>query len=122
MNVCLKGNLAQTLVIHIDALLTPKKKATLPLASTLFCLISRITYIVLQGRKQIPSLRQTVSLFRENINIFINVTYLYMLHVCIYKMHNMIRFFCTKVKFYIKYLFGTRLHYFKELMIFISNL
>ena len=28
-----------------------------------------------------------------------------MLHVCIYKMHNMIRFFCTKVKFHIKCLF-----------------
>ena len=75
-----------------------------------------------QGCKPIPSLRQTVSLLRENINIFINVTYLYMLHVCMYKIHNMIRLLCTKVKFYIKYLFGTRLHYLKELMIFISNL
>ena len=42
MNVFLKGNLAQMPVKHIDALLTPKKKATLPLDSTLFCLISNI--------------------------------------------------------------------------------
>ena len=57
--------------------------------------------VVLQGCKQIPSLRQTVSLLRENINIhvFINVTYLYMLRVSIYKIHNMIPLLCTKVKF-----------------------
>ena len=52
-----------------------------------------------------PHYDKIVSPLRENINIFINVTYLYMLHVCIYKIHNMIRLFCTKVKFHIKYMF-----------------
>ena len=32
-----------------------------------------------------------------------------MLHVCIYNIHNMIPLLCSKVKFHIKYLFGTRL-------------
>ena len=42
MNVCLNGNLAQMPGIHFDVLLTPKKKAALPFASKLFCLISDI--------------------------------------------------------------------------------
>ena len=39
------------------------------------------------------------------MNIFINVTYLDMLHIGIYKIYNMIPFLCMKVKIYIKYLF-----------------
>ena len=107
MNVCLNGNLAQIPVMHIDALLTPKKKGYI--AFGLNVVLPNIKYYSIQGCKQIPSLRQTVSLLRENINRFINVTYLYMLYVCIYKIHNMIQLLCTKVKFHMKYLFGTRL-------------
>ena len=107
--------------IHFDVLLTPKKKVALPLALTLFVFIQILQYIVLHGCKQIPSLLQTVSLLRENINILINVTYLYKLHVSIYKIHNMIPLLRTKVKFQMKYLFGTRLHYLKEVVIFISS-
>ena len=52
--------------------MTPKKKATLPLASTLFCFISNI------AGKQIPSLRQIVSLLREyKCYTFIYVTCLH---------------------------------------------
>ena len=122
MNVCLNGNLAQMPVIHIDALLTPKKKGYIAFGLNVDLLNIKYFSISLQGCKQIPSLRQTVSLLRENVNIFINVAYLYMLHVCIYNIHNIIRLLCTKVQFHIKYLFGTRLHYLKGLMIFISNL
>ena len=68
--------------------------------------IKYCSILVLQGCKQSPSLGQTVSLLRENINIFINIIYLYMLHICIYKIHNMIPLLCTKVKFHIN-LFGT---------------
>ena len=46
--------------------------------------------------------------------MFINVTYLYMLHVCIHKMHNNYdSIFLYKGKFHIKCLFGTRHHSFK---------
>ena len=51
-----------------------------------------MTLDVYRGRKTTnqQQQRQTVSLLRENINIFISVTYLYRLHVSIYKIHNMI--------------------------------
>ena len=120
MNNYLNGNLAQIPVIHIDVLLTPKIKATLVLASTLFCFESNILariFVYKVINNQTPSLLQCVSLLRENINIFINVAYLYMLHICTYKLKNMISLYnmipllCTKVKFHIKYLCGTRLHY-----------
>ena len=54
--------------------------------------IKKLQYIVLQGCKQISTLRQIVSFLRENINMYINFTYLYMymLHVCIYKIQNML--------------------------------
>ena len=58
MNVYVNGNLALMPVIHIDVLLTPKKKATLPLASMLYCFVSNIAVriLVLQGSKQSNSL------------------------------------------------------------------
>ena len=53
-----------------------KKKATLPLVSKLFCFVSNIAVCIflLRGCKQSNSLTTT----RENINIFMNVTYLNM--------------------------------------------
>ena len=91
-------------VIHIVVLLTPKKKAILPPASMLFRFVSNIAvhlFFYKVVNNQTPSLRQDVSLLRENINIFprINVIYLYMLHICIYKIYSMIQLLCTKVKF-----------------------
>ena len=46
-------------VINIDVLLTPKKKATLPLASTFFCFVSNIAVgiFVLQSCKHSNSLQ-----------------------------------------------------------------
>ena len=46
MNVYLNRKLAQMPVIHIDILLTLKKNATLPLASTLFCFVSNIAVCI----------------------------------------------------------------------------
>ena len=46
MNVYLNGKLARMPVIYSDVLLTPKKKATLPLASTLFYFISNIAVCI----------------------------------------------------------------------------
>ena len=53
MNVFLNENLAQMPVIHPDVLLTPKKNATLPLASKLFSFVSNIALCIflLQGCK-----------------------------------------------------------------------
>ena len=36
------------------------------------------------------------------MSIFTNVTYSYTLRVCMYRIHNMIRLLCTKVKVYKK--------------------
>ena len=38
----------------------------------------------------------------EHIIIFINVTYIYMLHICIYKIYNIISLLSTIVKFHIR--------------------
>ena len=58
---------------------------------------------------QAPSLRQGVSLLRENINMFMNVTY-YVSFLYIQDIqYDSITLY--KGKFQIKYLFGTRLHY-----------
>ena len=68
MNVYLNGNLAQIPVMQTDVLLSPKKKkATFPLASTLFCFVSNIAVCIflLRGCKQSNPLTTT----RENINI-----------------------------------------------------
>ena len=84
--------------MHTEVLLSPKtKKATFPLASTLFCFVSNIAVCIflLRGFKQSNSLTTT----RENINIFNNVTYLNMFHICIYRIYNMIPLLCTKVNF-----------------------
>ena len=101
-NVYLNGNLAQIPVIQTEVLLSPKKKkATFPLASTLFCFVSNIAvciFLLRGGCKQSNSLTTT----RENINIFNifkNVTYLNMFHICIYRIYNMIPLLCTKVNF-----------------------
>ena len=110
-------------VIHIDALLTPKKKRLHCLwPEPYFASYQILQYIDLQGCKQIPSLRQIVSLLRENINIFINVTYLYMLHVCIYKIHNMIRLLYKSKISYKIFVWNQVSLLLKGLMIFISNL
>ena len=58
---------------------------------------------------QIPSPRLGVSLLRENTNIFTNVSYLCILHICVYKIYNSVTLF--KGKFHINYLFGAKLHY-----------
>ena len=57
MNTYLNGK-AQMPVIHTDILLTPKKKAALPLVSKLFCFVSNIAVclFVVQGYKQSNSL------------------------------------------------------------------
>ena len=101
--------------IYTGVLLTPKKKAILPSASRLVCFVSKIAvryFFYKVVNNQTHYLRQSVSLLKENINIFINVTYLYMLHICIYKIYSMIQLNCTKVKVRIRYLLGTRLFYF----------
>ena len=80
-------------VRRTDVLITPKKKAALPLASTLFCLVSYIAVCIFLYEvvnNQTLSQRQGVGLLRENINIFMNVTYLNMFHICLYKRYNMI--------------------------------
>ena len=50
---------------------------------------------------QTPSLRLDVSLLRDNINIFINVSYLCMLNICVYKIYSSMTL--SKIKFHIKY-------------------
>ena len=73
-NTCiLNVNLAQIPVIHIDVLLTPKKKAILPLAS-MYEILQCVYLFYKVVNNPIPSLRQVVSILRDNINIFINVT------------------------------------------------
>ena len=111
MNIFLNENFAQMPVMYIDVLLTPKRMPTLPLTSTLLCFVSNIAVciFVYKGCKQTNFFTTTRC---YPISIFIVVTYLYMLRICIYKIYNMIPLLCTKVKFLIKYLFGTRLHYF----------
>ena len=102
MNVYLNGSLAQMPFIHTDVLLSPKKRATLPFASTLFVLYQILQYVYFFYEvinNQTPSLRQDVNLLRENIDIFMNVTYLNMFHICFYKIYNMIPLLCTKVNF-----------------------
>ena len=79
MNV-LNGNLIQLPVINVYVISTSKRKATFTMASTLFYFVSKLQYVCL-FYDQTPG----VSLQKENINILINVKYLYMLHVCIYK-------------------------------------
>ena len=61
MNVSSNGNLAKMPVIFIDILLTPKKKAALPLASKLFYFVLNIAVCIfgLQGCKQSQSLSTT---------------------------------------------------------------
>ena len=62
MNVYLNGNLAQMPVVQFDGLITPRKKATLPSSSTLFCLVSNIVVRIfgLQTCKQSNSLTTTM--------------------------------------------------------------
>ena len=58
-----------------------------------FCFVSNIAvriFVIQVVNNQTPSLRQGVSLLRENINIFINVTNVCMLHICIYKTYTTI--------------------------------
>ena len=113
MNVYVNGNLALMPVIHIDVSLTPKKKATLPLASMLYCFVSNIAVriLVLQGCKQSNSLITRCwpikGDYKQNFKCYIFI-YIKYLHIQLY---NMIQLVCTKVKFHTKYLFGTRRHY-----------
>ena len=93
MNVYLNGNLAQMPFIHTDVLLSRKKRAHCLLPQRCFVLYQRLQYVHFFYEiinNQNPSLRQGISLLRENINIFMNVTYLNMFHICIYKIYNMI--------------------------------
>ena len=89
MNVCLNGNLVKLLVKHTNGLLIPKKKTIFTLASRCFTLYKNAACrFVLHGCKnQTPSLRLDVSLLRNNINIFINVSYSCMLNICVYKIY-----------------------------------
>ena len=48
---------------------------------------------------QIPSPRLGVSLLRENTNIFTNVSYLCILHICIYKIYNSVTLFKGKISY-----------------------
>ena len=54
MNIFLNEKLAQMPIMYIDVLLTPKRKPTLPLTSTLFCFVSNIAVciFVYKGCKQ----------------------------------------------------------------------
>ena len=89
----------------------------------LYQILQYVYFLYEVVNNQTPSLRQGISLLRENINIFMNVTYWNMFIICIYNIYNIIPLLCKKVKFHIKYLFGNRLCYTpKEPMIFISNL
>ena len=99
MNVYLDGNLTQMPFIHTDVLLSSKKRATLPQRCFVLYQILQYVYFFYEViSNQTPSLRQGVSLLRENINIFMNVTYLNM-HICFYKIYNMIPLLCPKVNF-----------------------
>ena len=78
MNVCLNGNLAQIPVIYIDVLLTRRERLHCLWPQRCFALYQILQYIVLQGCIQIPLLRQTVSLLRENmLHIFICYMFAY---------------------------------------------
>ena len=48
---------------------------------------------------QIPSPRLGVSLLRENTNIFTNVSYLCILHICLYKIYNSVTLFKGKISY-----------------------
>ena len=48
---------------------------------------------------QIPSPRLGVSPLRENTNIFTNVSYLCILHICIYKIYNSVTLFKGKISY-----------------------
>ena len=48
---------------------------------------------------QIPSPRLGVSLLRENTNIFTNVSYLCILHICVYKIYNSVTLFKGKISY-----------------------
>ena len=48
---------------------------------------------------QIPSPRLGVSLLRDNTNIFTNVSYLCILHICIYKIYNSVTLFKAKISY-----------------------
>ena len=51
-------------------------------------------------------------IYEENINIFMNVTYLNLFHIGIYKIYEDYDSITPyKGKFHIKYLYGARLHY-----------
>ena len=50
---------------------------------------------------QIPSPRLGVSLLRENTNIFTNVSYLCILHICVYKINNSVTLFKGKISYQI---------------------
>ena len=48
---------------------------------------------------QIPSPRLRDSLLRENTNIFTNVSYLCILHICVYKIYNSVTLFKGKISY-----------------------
>ena len=48
---------------------------------------------------QIPSPRLGVSLLRENKNVFTNVSYLCILHICVYKIYNAVTLFKGKISY-----------------------
>ena len=48
---------------------------------------------------QIPSPRLGVSLLRENTNIFTNVSYLCITHICVYKIYNSVTLFTGKISY-----------------------
>ena len=48
---------------------------------------------------QITSPRLGVSLLRENTNIFTNVSYLCILHICVYKIYNSVTLFKGKISY-----------------------
>ena len=67
---------------------------------------------------QIPSPRLGVSLLRENTNIFTNVSYLCILHICVYKIYNSVTLLKGKISY--KILVWSQASIFlKELTIFI---
>ena len=80
-------------VIHTNVLISPKKNCFV-----LYQILQYVYFFYVVVNNQTPSLRQG-SLLRDNINIFMNVTYLNMFHICIYKVYSMISLLCTKVKF-----------------------
>ena len=48
---------------------------------------------------QTPSPRLGISLLRENTDIFINVSYLCILHICVYKIYNSMTLFKGKISY-----------------------